>query len=828
MPLRAWYPLNGNANNMGASNLTLTQTTAPTWTTGKTAAQSLNAGAYQWTAAQTATILNNNAFSYAAWIYVGDADTRSMIFGTDTTPRRFCLFQYPTKNDFHYSWYQTDSGSVFSGIVTGALPTGKWTHVAAVYQKGHAWFYINGVLKASGTPSCSITSYSAVTNVIHNNSNHRLQDVRVYDHALSQKEVAELAKGMMIHYTLDNPYTTGVLNFYSGTQAHGGSPSYNTNWTVTKLSDEDGYNFSGSRTGTGGNSWPNFGYASVSRSSFVAGRKYTWSAQIRCNVWSSGTLTLRNSIGSNDYTNGGVDVCSPTRADGQWHQYTRTITITEGMKIGSTFYYLTDAAYNASTESSKAYMSPRVEFYCSNQNGSGTVYNMDFDIKEVQLIESDSFPGWVDNTMASNTVRDNTGRGNDATCNGTITTAAGSPRNFRAYQFVSGSSLWPITDPIKSTTTEFTISVWFKTTSLSSDQCIWNGRTNAGSAVAIFVSSKNLYVDDSNRTTISNVITAANTWYHIAVTWKSGGSKVTYLNGTQISSVAVGTLNKSNTKASIGRSSNNDSLASSNYFSGQMSDFRIYATALTADQVKELYSAPISVANTGACLSGQFTEGASGIAFAKTGVVSGTAVSELPGKYDAKVLIEPDGSCWARIGHHADPTTYKFASSDPFDTGVWKDDRRFLDPSFCDNVDKWEFIAKQKTGASAAVQTFRWVQAKNPNTAVYADVTAANVTKYTSSQGYDNLGSSYGGIYKFNSNTYYVMNNGSNGNWFGAIGCWTSWSSGIPGINGVAVADGGFLDLYIRIDNVTFTNGRTGCSLDKGGKAVLGTGLVEQ
>jgi hypothetical protein len=57
-------------------------------------------------------------------------------------------------------------------------------------------------------------------------------------------------------------------------------------------------------------------------------------------------------------------------------------------------------------------------------------------------------------------------------------------------------------------------------------------------------------------------------------------------------------------------------------FNGALSDWRFYTTVLTAAQIKELYNAPISVANTGACLSEQFTEGASGISFAKTGVVS--------------------------------------------------------------------------------------------------------------------------------------------------------------------------------------------------------------
>ena len=822
MPLRAWYPLNGNANNMGASNLTLTQTTAPAWSTGKTASQAMTTGAFKWTAAQSNSIFNNNEFSYACWFYVDAASGTSAsdykkIFGaeggTNSMNRKFTCGQYPTVNGFHVSSWN-GSSLIDCCRLDDALPSYKWTHICYSYKKGAINIYINGVLKKTTALTMANSSYSAETPVLWNYSGRRICDVRVYDHALSQKEVAELAKGMMIHYTLDNPYSTGVLNFYSGTQAHGGSPSYNTNWTVTKLSGEDGYNFSGSRTGTGGNSWPNFGYASVSRSSFVAGRKYTWSAKIRCHTWSSGSLALRNSIAGNDYTNGGVDVCSPTLADGQWHQYTRTITLTEGMKIGSTFYYLTDAAYNASTESSKAYMSPRVEFYCSNQNGSGTVYNMDFDIKEVQLIESDSFPGWVDNTMASNTVRDNTGRGNDATCNGTVTTESGSPRNSRAYHLLDTSSL---RYTLPAGISQATIAFWVK-------------QVSGGGYSSVDTPGGNLWLavnTEGNKlwsywggvyNKVSGSLTA-NTWYHVAFTFNAGITQW-YLNGAAVGS-KVDFSSKGTTWPSGTRTIGNSYTGSSwnTKFNGAFSDWRFYTTVLTAAQIKELYDAPISVANTGACLSEQFTEGASGISFAKTGVVSAKQV------ITRGTLVEPDGSRWIQVCHHADPTSYKFASSDPFSTGVWKDWRRFLDGGIFNMVNKWEFIIEQKQTATAAIERYRWAQQVNPNSGTYETTVAANITRYGSSAGYNDSG--YGGVYKFNSSTYYCCNDGHKGDWMGAIGAWNGWSGGIPGY-GAAVKDGGFLDMYMRVDNVTWSTSKADFSLDKDGLAVLSPEFIEQ
>ena len=50
------------------------------------------------------------------------------------------------------------------------------------------------------------------------------------------------------------------------------------------------------------------------------------------------------------------------------------------------------------------------------------------------------------------------------------------------------------------------------------------------------------------------------------------------------------------------------STATGQNFEGRMSDFRIYATALTADQVKQLYEVPISLANNGTLFANEFNE----------------------------------------------------------------------------------------------------------------------------------------------------------------------------------------------------------------------------
>lgn len=96
----------------------------------------------------------------------------------------------------------------------------------------------------------------------------------------------------------------------------------------------------------------------------------------------------------------------------------------------------------------------------------------------------------------------------------------------------------------------------------------------------------------------------------------------------------------------------------------------------------------------------------------------------------------------------------------------------------------------------------RWIQTKNPETAVFADVAAANITRVTGN-GYKT--GTWGGLYKLNNGGYWVMNNGTNGNTWGSTPRITIYQGGTPGYGGT-VTTTGYNDLYVRIDNVTLSD----------------------
>lgn len=173
---------------------------------------------------------------------------------------------------------------------------------------------------------------------------------------------------------------------------------------------------------------------------------------------------------------------------------------------------------------------------------------------------------------------------------------------------------------------------------------------------------------------------------------------------------------------------------------------------------------------------------------AKNGVITSRNLKEYH--------IEPDGSVWEQCLYHNNPSVNLFSSSDSFATGVYKNDEMWFDFTRCKELSSFEFLYIQQTTKGGAYTKYRWVQTKSPFTATYADVSPSAVTRVTTS-GYTDGG--YGGLYYLGGNTYFVVANSNNGNWYGATGCWTAYQGGIPGYPNTTVTTGS-VRVFVRVD----------------------------
>lgn len=192
----------------------------------------------------------------------------------------------------------------------------------------------------------------------------------------------------------------------------------------------------------------------------------------------------------------------------------------------------------------------------------------------------------------------------------------------------------------------------------------------------------------------------------------------------------------------------------------------------------------------------------------KSGIVTTEQFGENPiNTIDPQIYIEPDGSMWTRIVHHANPAGALFASTNTFSTQVYLDENRWFNASICNqNVSGyWELMIKQMANTGGTEQKFRWIQTTNPmDTNRFEETKAANVTKITT-EGYSSA-ESFGGCYVKNSSTYMCCNNGTASSWFGALGAWTTWKSGVPQYGSTSssgVIKTGYIDLYLRLTEMS-------------------------
>ena len=226
MSLVCWLPLQGNLNNQGVDNIaTITATNASYETTGKIG-QCIKLGySSNFT---IPSLARAKQISIAYWVRINTATSTQWldpIHYYSNTPDGTGS-GWVTRQEFYSNctltgfWF--DNGSV-SGI---GVTVGEWTHFAITvdYNAGVAKMYKNGELVKTAN---TVNTYAYVTGdnfrIGENGLDLSECDVRIYNHILSAKEVAEIAKGLVLHYPLSDPYVEATTNYVSNQTMSAGS-----------------------------------------------------------------------------------------------------------------------------------------------------------------------------------------------------------------------------------------------------------------------------------------------------------------------------------------------------------------------------------------------------------------------------------------------------------------------------------------------------------------------------------------------------------------------------------------------------------------------------
>ena len=756
MSLIHWWPLNGNTNDNGIDNFTLSNTPSfeANGKIGKCATNtSVNAG-QTYLSNQTLPLASDSPISIFTWVYMNDYSTTGANLNglvsnhnhghNGDTGSGFGLNLRNNGNSFQVSISTSSTSgrtySTYCGNTT--FSAGEWHHVGFTYNGSRINFYLDGNYDGgldftssynSNNPIgifCWSTGYSSYS------SSCRLNDVRVYNHALSVKEVKEISKGLILHYNFEDEYVEPTTNLVTGL-LRGGNTSITDNAVITNGTNSDTYFYLKFPT------------------ALIQGTTYT----ISC------------------------DADIPTDGTGtQWK-------FGMGSQSASDPNFIIKNGHNEYTFVCTANSAKQQLLF----DDMSRIYGVSSKFYNFQVEQKDHATPYVNGTRSVGKVYDNSGYGNNGTVTGSPQITSNTGIGLHSCWF-DGQDTAVQTPNLADLIHDgyFTLIGWF----MHTDD--WNNKsyeTLYGGPSGFEIESK-----------FSNI----NSPQFVPYNW--GGSGDTYHRHTY-------TLNEwhqwamirtpSETKfyfdgEFIFSGSGAGSIPSGNYFigawntysqqnyKGYIGDFKIYSTALSANDIKAEYNRKAAIDKNGNLFTGKIVES------------NGSAPkidknNFLTSNLFAATMTLEDGSIWVPICIHYVPDgLFTGANRTFYYTGrnIWTNFGAINDLARPESG-QWEFYVMQQSTVGGAFSKYRFKQNISPLNATWNDVNPSkvgtNVTRISSS-----TTNNYAGMYWYNTDyTAMCFANTSNGNWFGC-GVRKYWGSDYtPGYNGEQVR--GWQLVYMRV-----------------------------
>ena len=529
--------------------------------------------------------------SWAAWIKVNGAGSgtsqRIISEGRDTGSIGTDIFV--SKEGTTLCWRTHKIGSQ----TTISLNT--WYHVALTFGDNIAKFYLNGTLLTS-------QSYTENTDYAQSNDrlvlgkmaynytntsnyfpfNGQLNDLRIYDHCLSEEEVAEIAKGLVLHYPLNNN-NFGNKNYFKNSHFSNGTTSWSgPNSAQIRIEIKDGHTCI---TGTKGT---NNYITSQTAGPYTANTTIDITISANIYVEETGSFALGNWISSTEVS--GWQGLSGTRI---WN---KTNSFKPGWnRLDCTLKNATNQ-YNGNIVTGFAY--------------TGTTFWMADPKIEFSSVATPWCPHVDDAEYTAMKVNDSiehdiSGYGNDGTITGTLETTTPNPRYNCTIQF-DGSSY--ILTPSGSFNwydfSQGTFSTWIKPTATASG---WSGTVGiAGDnsqnwkafGISFYANEfRPVYCNTSYSTISTGKSLPVGEWHFCCATI-DGTTVKSYFDGELVKTTTIDWKTATiptNLQFQVGV----DRPGTDEKFTGQYSDIRFYATILTDSQIAQLYKDSMVVDSSG-------------------------------------------------------------------------------------------------------------------------------------------------------------------------------------------------------------------------------------
>lgn len=609
MSLQIWLPLDGDTKNKGLfpfpSEFAVNNTSCVTVDDNGKIGKCYNfdsdvaseQGIWRTDSGFMDACINKHSFSLCAWIKTTATDTCVMSLS-------YGLRLIAGQNGYTYISLYNSSGTVNCGANVG-VNDGNWHHLCGVYNKDTniISIYVDGLVR--GTKSyTSGAIYSSnwanglfigrdCNNTTLNDHFHyrgKMNDVRVYDHALSVAEIKEIAKGLCVHYKLDTP--SSISNLIR-----------NVSYSVYNNYASAGF------TATIANTGRTYNSCKIYRLTYTPGDDATRLNNVRSSLANHGIMGFRRTFLANtkycfwilckpishpDTIVGGTASNISGWTEIPMKKYNDDWFIVGQCRKGNVTTDKTDSIFTSfKTPSAEAGVPITIDFCCPH------------------LLEGyDTILPEYDYVGTEPNVVDSSGYGHHGVKSGNIQVSDDTARDSASYTF-NGTDTFIESDPLPLETK--TISIWLKTSWVSSSGyrlAVHDRHTG----LAIGWSSNQLitYVGTGNggvgsRLDITTTNYTANKWNHIVVVKTGDKTRDIYVNGVKSTPTSSNYWAGDQDTLNIGNRHVNGAYAG--YFNGQISDFRAYSIELSADDILALYNVGARVANDGTMFGCEMKEG---------------------------------------------------------------------------------------------------------------------------------------------------------------------------------------------------------------------------
>lgn len=558
MALRVWLPLNGNLENKGTSNnIVITNNGATVNNSGKIGkCYTFNGNNIILNGIDMSNI---SALSVACWIKdTNTSSTQAIINCRTAVGNGLAVFLLGGKIRFDIG----NTNCTFDWI----YDLSSWTHICCTANGNIRRLYVNGNLQQEKTVAATYTTFGTIASIGMSSANTTspsgntlyasLNDFRFYDHALSKQEVKEIAQGLILHYKLSNNY----INWLD-------DPKVNEIRTITRSS---------------GNTFIDYTYNpdllnSIDTLFTIEFDARGSAADMQLDVY------FRNSGGS------AYALTAKQSLTQNWKHYSLTI--------------------NGSPANLNLF-----RFRCYSGTAGDIIY-----IKRVRLT-SDHMPIRFQSASKGPTLQpydpeykiiDSSGYGHHGWIYDGVFITKPSARYESATGFpYNNGYIWSTLENFD--INQWTVSYWYlepeNPTAYEGFFCLSKGDgSDANKKIAAMPNSGRVwYKGESGSLSISQL--KINEWAFSTITCDGTIVRV-YLNGEQIGTFSPSTTMTGCTDLVLGGRSVSSGVTSITCpYNGILSDFRLYCTALSAEDIATLYHTPAQIDNLGGVHGFEFME----------------------------------------------------------------------------------------------------------------------------------------------------------------------------------------------------------------------------